>query len=96
MSDKRHQFLSLPLKICTLSANPVITHGQGDQIGRIFAYWAIVWAGFFKNDLCSANFCATFPYYLSRVLLLTNNGLGLHLWRFFSKTHPVTLPTAIT
>jgi hypothetical protein len=35
---------------------------QGDQIGRIFAQWAIVYYGqFFENYRSSRHFCATFP-----------------------------------
>jgi hypothetical protein len=34
---------------------------QGDQIGRIFAFWAIVFFGvLYEKYKCSPNFCATF------------------------------------
>jgi hypothetical protein len=39
------------------------TRDQGDQIGRIFAYWAIVYFGqFIENYGSSPDFCAPFSH----------------------------------
>jgi hypothetical protein len=64
---------------------------QGDQIGRIFAQWAIVYFGqWFENYIQSANFWATFFRDISYVLIFTKNGLAT-FWASFSQTHLVTL-----
>jgi hypothetical protein len=50
---------------------------QGDQIGRIFALWAIVYCGhFFENNRISTSFCATFFLIKDYVLITTKNALG--------------------
>jgi hypothetical protein len=65
---------------------------QGDQIGRIFAYWAIVFFGqFFENYRRGTNSWATFFHGKSNALILTKIELGLHFGRFFSQAHLVTL-----
>jgi hypothetical protein len=53
---------------------------QGDQIGRIFALWAIVCFGqFLKNNSNSPQFWATFFQSIDYVVILTKNGLGCTL-----------------
>jgi hypothetical protein len=54
-----------------------VSPGQGDQIGRIFAYWAVflLWAAF-ENYKIRANYWAYFIHGTSGVLILTENGLG--------------------
>jgi hypothetical protein len=49
---------------------------QGDQIGRIFANWAIIFFGHFtENYRSSANSTGTFYHTASYVLIWTKNGL---------------------
>jgi hypothetical protein len=70
-----------------------ITFGQnqGDQIGRIFAYWSIIYFGlYFETYRCNANFWTTFFYGTSYVLILTNI-VWATFWATFSQTHLVTL-----
>jgi hypothetical protein len=63
-------------------------HDQGDQIGRFFAYLAIVYNGqFCENYKSWPNFGATFFYCKSYALVVTKMGLAA----FFSQTHLVTL-----
>jgi hypothetical protein len=72
-------------------ADELACHFQGDQIGRIFAYWAVVYVGqFSENYRSSVNSYTTF----SRYTLCINFGkkwVGLHFGRFFSQTHLVTV-----
>jgi hypothetical protein len=57
---------------------------QGDQIGRIFAYWAIVYFGKFDEIYRnSPNFWANFFHDTSYVLNLTKNGWAT-FWAIFS------------
>jgi hypothetical protein len=65
---------------------------QGDQIGRVFAYWVIVYFGKFENYKSSPNFGATFSYGKLFALILTKNVLGHILGDFFatSSGHPVS------
>jgi hypothetical protein len=60
-------------------------HNQGDQIGRIFAYWSIVYFGQrLKHYRSSAKFLATFfPRY---VLILTKKWFGYILGDFFTNS----------
>jgi hypothetical protein len=39
-----------------------VGYGQGDQIGRVFAYWATVFFGqfFLKNTIAAHSFCQLF------------------------------------
>jgi hypothetical protein len=65
---------------------------QGDQIGRFFAYWAIVYFGrFIDTDRSGPSFCA-FPHGSGHVLFLTKHGWAT-FWANSSQTHLVTLPT---
>jgi hypothetical protein len=60
-------------------------------LGRIFAYWAIVYFGhYFDNYRSTANYWATFLHSTSYVLILTNTWLGYILGDFFtdSSGHP--------
>jgi hypothetical protein len=70
---------------------------QGDQIGRIFARWAIVYFGqFFENCRSSPNFRAAIFSGKNYALILTYNGLVYILGDFFSsKTQLVTLLATI-
>jgi hypothetical protein len=64
---------------------------QGDQIGRNFAYWLIVYFGHFLRN---SKVCQTFWLFFPRNKFCINfdkKCFGLHFGRFFSKTHPVTL-----
>jgi hypothetical protein len=59
---------------------------QGDQIGRIFAYWAVVFLGlFFENYISSPKIWATIFSGKNYALILANNSVGLHFGRFFQK-----------
>jgi hypothetical protein len=59
---------------------------QGDQIWRVFAYWAIVYFGQrFENYTSCAIFGDTFFHGTSYVLILTKKWDGLHFGRFFHK-----------
>jgi hypothetical protein len=61
--------------------------GQGEQIGRIFAYWAIVYTGhLFENYGSSPTFGDTILNGKSSVLMLTKMGLTT-CWSIFSPTH---------
>jgi hypothetical protein len=69
-----------------------VTSLQGDQIGRIFANWAIVLlcAGFLITEV-APNFWSSFYHGKSYAKILTMHALGIILGRFFSLTHLVTL-----
>jgi hypothetical protein len=55
---------------------------QGDQIGRIFACWVIVFSGQFFNYKSSPDLWATFFQDVSWVLISTKNRLGYILVDF--------------
>jgi hypothetical protein len=64
---------------------------QGDQIGPIFDYTAIVYFGkLFENER-SPNFCTNIFNSRSYALIMTRDGLGYTLGDFFSKSHLVAL-----
>jgi hypothetical protein len=71
-----------------------VTSEQGDQIGRIFAYWAIVYCGLcFENCRSSANFWIM--YFITRCQLCIDFGniilVGLNFGRLFhSSGHPAS------
>jgi hypothetical protein len=66
---------------------------QGDQIGRLFAYWAIVNFGeFVGNCSCSPNYILATFFMVCCVLILEKNGWAT-FWAIFSKAHIVTLMT---
>jgi hypothetical protein len=68
------------------------TRIRGDRIGRIIAYWAIVFfEQFFENYESSLNIWAIFPHSLGFKLILAKHGFGLILGDF-SQTYLVTLP----
>jgi hypothetical protein len=65
---------------------------QGDQIGRVFAPWAIVYFGeFLENHRSSQKLRATFFQCKNNVSILTKKSVGLHFGHFFTKSpgHPV-------
>jgi hypothetical protein len=58
----------------------IVTGGQGDQIGRIFAYWAVVFIGQFFTIIKVAKICGLlFPV----VQFIVKNELGYILGDFF-------------
>jgi hypothetical protein len=62
------------------------SNDQGDEIGRIFAVWAIVYFGqFFFNRTISAKFWTIFLYSFCPKLGWAT------IWVSFSQTHLVTL-----
>jgi hypothetical protein len=65
---------------------------QGDQIGRIFAHWAIVISGhFFLLHKEPTFFGLLFPQGEGCLSILTKSRIGSHFGRFFPQTHPATL-----
>jgi hypothetical protein len=59
---------------------------QSDQIGRIFAHWAIVYFGhFFENYNVGPNFGLHFP--TVKTLILTKKYLGYILGNVFTNSH---------
>jgi hypothetical protein len=77
------------LHVCTYWQSaflPNLAATQGDQIGRIFAFWAIVFSGqFFENKRSSPKLWATIFRSKNYVLILPNNGLGDIFGRCFHK-----------
>jgi hypothetical protein len=67
-----------------------LTHEQGDQIGPIFAYWAIVHFGRFFNHRRSPYFWYTFYIVKVSINFDLKNGLGNILGDFFTNKsgHP--------
>jgi hypothetical protein len=68
---------------------------QGDQIGRIFAYWAIDYLG--KITQVAPNLVATFCHGKICVLIF-KKGVGLHSGRVFTNSsgHPASMVTVAT
>jgi hypothetical protein len=69
-------------------SRPKISDKQGDQIGRIVVYWAIILSGQFL----SLNFWTTYFQNKICVLMLTKMGWAT-FWAIFSQIHlvnPVT------
>jgi hypothetical protein len=68
---------------------------QGDQIGRLFAYLAIIFSGkFFESCRSSQNLLSTYFFHGKSCVVCFNfdkRMLGNILGDFFSKTHLVTL-----
>jgi hypothetical protein len=63
---------------------------QGDQIGRIFALWAIFYFGqFFENIISGPNCCYIWATFFNRSTWIKNFldkiWLGLHFGQFFNK-----------
>jgi hypothetical protein len=64
-----------------------VLHQQGDQIGRIFAQWAIFYfKQILENYKSRPHFCATFFPSTGYELILTENGLGNILGNFFTNS----------
>jgi hypothetical protein len=58
---------------------------QGDQIGRIFAYWVIIFFGrFLKISEVAQIYGTTFSQSICSLFILTKNGLGYILGDFFT------------
>jgi hypothetical protein len=58
---------------------------QGDQIGRIFAKWAIVYFGYiFKNFSSNPDFRAASFHCKIYLLILTKQWVWLHFGQFFT------------
>jgi hypothetical protein len=93
-----HQLLNILRLLCPClqgkkikSLNFIILVVKGDQIGRIYAQWAIVYFGqCFENYWSGANFWATLFHGTSYVLIMTKNGWAT-FWATFSQTRLVTL-----
>jgi hypothetical protein len=71
----------------------VSTYIHGDQIGRIFAHWAIIYFGQWFEKLQKENiFWAAFSHGTSYVFILSKKRVGLHFGDFFknSSGHPAT------
>jgi hypothetical protein len=65
--------------------------GQGDQIGRIFANWVIVYFGqFYENYKSSTHILGIFSA-VKFIHKCLKKCVGLHFGRFFDQTHLVTL-----
>jgi hypothetical protein len=59
---------------------------QGDQIGRIFAQWVIVYFGqFYKDYRSNPNFWATLSLLIYYVIFFGKKWLGFGLGDFFHK-----------
>jgi hypothetical protein len=79
------------LRFVSCEAFLKLTAHQGDQIGRIFARWAILYFGqLFETCLICPNFCATIFHGKSNALFSANNQLGHNLGDFFTNSsgHP--------
>jgi hypothetical protein len=74
----------------------VSVRDQGDQIGRIFACWQIVFFGlfFWENYRNGQKFGLLFSAVKVNAKILTKSSLGYILGDFFSKTHLVTMRTS--
>jgi hypothetical protein len=73
---------------------------QGDQIGRIFEHWVVVWVVFMKiTEAGSVNLLTTFSQCVSSEFFATNSKLGYLLGYilgdFFTNSsgHPAAIPT---
>jgi hypothetical protein len=68
------------------------SRNQGDQIGRFFAYWVVVYLGqFIEIFRCSPISWATIIQD-TRYVLILSKWVGLQIWAIFSQTHLITLP----
>jgi hypothetical protein len=68
-----------------------LAYSQGNQIGRIVAFWAIVFIGYIiGNYRSTASSLATFFHETSHVSILTKTGWAT-LWAIFTQTHLVAL-----
>jgi hypothetical protein len=67
-------------------------------MGRIFAYWAIVYSGHLSiNTKVAEIVLAAFFHGKGCAFVLTKNGLGFSLWAiFYSNSHLVTLAASET
>jgi hypothetical protein len=69
---------------------------QGDQIGRVLAYWAVVYFGCFLFTVVVAQIHGLlFSQCFSSALILTKTGWAT-FWATFSQTHLVTLLFCVT
>jgi hypothetical protein len=83
--------LSCLFRLRKFIAAAQVTLDQGDQIGRIFAYWVTVDSGqFFENYRRRRNFKTTFFRGKSYALVCQKNVLGYILGDFSTKSsgHP--------
>jgi hypothetical protein len=81
----------LTKEVDRVQCNQIPTHNQGDQIGRIFAYWAIVYFGavFLKKYIRSFRAIFSTVKFMCYIIL-TENGLGHILGDFLANSsgHP--------
>jgi hypothetical protein len=88
-----HVFGSSVCHFIELSAGLGESSGQGDQIGRSFAYWVTVYiVQFFENYRSCTNVWATFSHGTSPVVILIKNEFGYILGDSF--TNPSGHPTS--
>jgi hypothetical protein len=87
----RQQVVQLGIRLHTLrrfiieSARTVLSLEQGDQIGRIFVYWVIVYFGqFVENYRSSPNIWTTFIHGKSCAIISTKLGWAT-FWATFSQ-----------
>jgi hypothetical protein len=85
------------LPFLLLEKRVLVSSNQGDQIGQIFAFWAIFISAVFSKLQSGPNFWAILFHGKSNAsLLLTLCRLGYTPGDFFSQTHLVTLlPTHV-
>jgi hypothetical protein len=74
----------------SLLCRRLVANLQGDQIGRIFTQWAIVYFGLLLITEVALNFGQLFWYSNNFVLKVTKMSLAT-FWAIFSQTHLVTL-----
>jgi hypothetical protein len=70
----------------------LVTWDQDNQIGRIFAHWAIVYFDEFLKMTEAAQTFGLHTFSSAKVMyLFRQKWVGLHFGRFFSPTHLVAL-----
>jgi hypothetical protein len=79
--------ITMTLPDPNLGDGPLLVYGQGDQIGRIFAYWAIVYFGqFSENYRSSPQLRGYFFHDQCYALILTKKILGYILGDFITNS----------
>jgi hypothetical protein len=73
--------------VSSISTSLSFPYRQGDQIGRIFAHWAILFFGQFIENYrsCANSRTALSTVSIMYVLILTKTCFGLHFVRLFFK-----------
>jgi hypothetical protein len=83
----RHSQATLLYNLPVLhSKKPWIRKDQGDQIGRIFSYWMIIFfVRFLKISEVAQIYGTTFSQSIRSLFILTKKWIGLHFGRLFHK-----------